>query len=234
MIHHESLSRGEDTAPEKQARLLREKQKLYEKHPWASTKEQAFDPFYSPNLVQWEKDAAYHVDYQYPYDKTVELKRVSDNSDKNSASDKEITRLFRREEAQRKLEKTNVCLAWLCRKLTGVDRHLFNIDSVTLEEGIVTITGWHVLRKQDNANLTKRLLIYDAQSVYEAKLFPKLRRDVEELFSQEADRTRNTALSGICLKFRASTLARGTYRIGIVVEKKGRTHLVCTAEQLDL
>ena len=52
LIHHESLSRGQDTSPEKQKRLASEKKRLYEKHPDLEGR----DPFYSPNLVQWKKD----------------------------------------------------------------------------------------------------------------------------------------------------------------------------------
>jgi len=225
LIHHESLSRGQDTAPEKQARLLREKQKLYEKHPWASPKAQTPDPFYSPNLVQWEKDAAYHVNYQYAFDRAVKLKHIPE---------KEKRRMFQREEFRSKLKKTNAYIFWLYDKLTRTDRHMLHIDGITQEEGIVTVTGWHVLRKQNNAKLVKRLWIYDSQGAYEAALSQKLRRDVEALFAQGTDHTQNTALSGFRLKFEAACLPKGRYSIGIVVEKKGRRHLVCSTEQFDL
>ena len=45
--HHESLSRGEDEAPEKLQRLLREKKKLYDRHPGLAG---GVDPYYSRNL----------------------------------------------------------------------------------------------------------------------------------------------------------------------------------------
>jgi len=44
--HHESLSRGADEAPEKLDRLLRERDKLYERHPQL----EGVDPYYSPDL----------------------------------------------------------------------------------------------------------------------------------------------------------------------------------------
>ena len=52
-----------------------------------------------------------------------------------------------------------------------------------------------------------------------------LRRDVEALFAQDR-RTKNTALSGICLKFDADKLPKGPYSIGIVVERGGRRRFV--------
>ena len=44
--HHESLSRGNDEAPEKLERLLKERDRLYERHPTLEGK----DPYYSPCL----------------------------------------------------------------------------------------------------------------------------------------------------------------------------------------
>ena len=64
LIHHESLSRGQDTSPEKQKRLAGEKRRLYEKHPAL----EGNDPFYSPNLVQWKKDVKYSVGYLYDFE----------------------------------------------------------------------------------------------------------------------------------------------------------------------
>lgn len=221
LIHHESLSRGQDTTPEKQKRLLREKQRLYDKHPSF----RANDPFYNPSLVQWEKDAAYHIHYQYSCDKTVKLEQVSE---------KEAFRLLRREAFRQKLKKTNVHISRIYNKLTGADRHMFHIDGIVQEDGVIIITGWHVLRKQNNADLMKRLWIYDSHSIYEAELFPKLRRDVEALFAQEADHTKNTTLSGICLKFDAVGIPKGQYALGIVVKESGKTCLVCTGQQIAL
>lgn len=45
-FHHESLSRGDDEAPEKLGRLLAERDRLYRRHPTLEGK----DPFYSPYL----------------------------------------------------------------------------------------------------------------------------------------------------------------------------------------
>ena len=223
LIHHESLSRGEDTAPEKKARLLCEKRKLYEKHPWASPKAQTPDPFYSPNLVQWEKDAAYHINYQYPCDKIVELEPLPVKYRRfTGRMYHPFLMWFLRKTVRKYLEQTHVHIAKLFNRLTGEAYHMFNIDQVTQEEGIVTITGWHVLRKQDNAKLVKKLWIRGLHwEEYEVELSPKLRRDVEALFAGER-RTKNTALSGICLKIDTSNLTRGKYMVGIVVKRRWR------------
>jgi hypothetical protein len=47
LVHHESISRGYDENPEKAARLLRERQHLYDVHPDFK----GYDPCYNPNLT---------------------------------------------------------------------------------------------------------------------------------------------------------------------------------------
>ncbi len=220
LIHHESVSRGADTAPEKRERLLRERRRLYEKHAWAMTKTGGYDPFYSPNLVQWEKDAAYHVNYLYACEKPKPLKPLTEEGKRT------LLKWFMQDNIRQHLERMNVRLADGYRKLTGENRQLFHIDQIVQEDGTVTVTGWHVLRGKDNAGLTKTLLIFGpAWKKYEAESAPKLRRDVEALFAQDR-RTKNTALSGICLKFDADKLPKGPYSIGIVVERGGRRRFV--------
>lgn len=220
LIHHESVSRGADTAPEKKERLLREKQKLYEKHAWAMTKTGGYDPFYSQNLVQWEKDAAYHVNYLYACEKTVSLKPLAEEGKRT------LLKWFVLDDIRQHLERINVRVEDGYRKLTGENRHMFHIDQIVQEDGTVTVMGWHVLRGKDNAGLTKTLLIFGpAWEKYEVQLQPKLRRDVEALFAQDR-RTKNTALSGICLKFDAANLPKGHYSAGIVVQRGRRRRFV--------
>lgn len=47
LVHHESVSRGYDEAPEKAARLKRERERLYQMHPNFV----GYDPCYNPNLT---------------------------------------------------------------------------------------------------------------------------------------------------------------------------------------
>lgn len=57
--HHESLSRGADETPEKLERLLRERDKLYKRHPALEGK----DPYYSPFLNREGLDTAIRPAY---------------------------------------------------------------------------------------------------------------------------------------------------------------------------
>lgn len=59
LIHHESVSRGNDLEDsEKFDRLMREQEKLYERYPQFRGK----DPFYSPNLAQHKVDFSLNLD----------------------------------------------------------------------------------------------------------------------------------------------------------------------------
>jgi len=53
MYHHESVSRGYETTPEKIARFKTEKDALFKRHPEILTKG---DPFYNPNLTHDKED----------------------------------------------------------------------------------------------------------------------------------------------------------------------------------
>lgn len=57
LVHHESVSRGYDEKPEKAARLLRERNHLYEVHPDFK----GYDPCYNPNLTPDKGDFSLNV-----------------------------------------------------------------------------------------------------------------------------------------------------------------------------
>lgn len=201
LLHHESLSRGQDTSQEKKARLEREKILLYKKHELLINK----DPFYSEHLVQWKKDVAYSCNYLYPYDKINKPRLLSK---------KETEKLPR--EYQNKY----------IRKLTGDNRSMFEIDRAEVSEleETVAIEGWYVMRGHDNARHDKKLLLKNTvnSKTYEMQLYPKLRYDVEALFQEDTKGacagTRNVALAGIQCIMDRRMLESGTYQIGIQVE----------------
>lgn len=72
LYHHESVSRGYDNKnSEKMKRLIRERTKLYEKHPdfvhW--------DPFYSPNLTSYDVDCSLNLQSEVRYN---EIRRITE------------------------------------------------------------------------------------------------------------------------------------------------------------
>jgi len=231
LIHWESLSRGQDTSPEKQKRLADEKKRLYRKHLLLKGR----DPFYSPNLVQWKKDVEYNTGYLYDFDRQSTPVLLGDDEENGK----------RKHAILKKLDFRN-CLHAACKKaariydrLTGYDKLMLSIDFVGDNDGKsddnVTIEGWFAVRNRDNADMIRKLwLIYetrnfDFHSVYEFEAAPKLREDVAQLLEKKDSKknTQNTALSGIQVNFPKSALKPGTYRIGVLWDNK----LVCDLEK---
>ena len=235
LIHHESLSRGQDTLPERQRRLAGEKQKLYQKYPLLN----AADPFYSPHLVQWRRDVEYNTGYLYAFDRQAEpVMRGCDR-----AAKKRERSLFKRAHIRDMLCEKCAPAAKLYDRLTGYCDMMFHIDNIRYGDGItdgkttdnntddmVVIEGWSAVRNADNADLPRRLWLIGAESccAYEFDIAPKLREDVAAVLEEGAgNRTKNTALSGIQVNIAISTLKPGTYGIGVVCNNK----LVCDQEK---
>jgi glycosyltransferase involved in cell wall biosynthesis len=207
LIHHESLSRGQDTSPEKKRRLIGEKHRLYEKHPDM----RAYDPFYSPNLVQWKWDSEYNENILYGYDK-------------------KITPVILRPNDIKKLPKAHENK--YIKKLTGENLIMFNIDGIDdiadienmYDKDMLLIRGWVVLRDRDNSDkkCKKQLLlksVTDGNSIYAINIIPKQRLDVAALFD---DKTKNAANSGINVFFEKKDIPKGQYIIGVLLENNRR------------
>lgn len=226
LIHHESLSRGQDTSPEKQKRLAAEKEKLYQKHPLFHAR----DPFYSPNLVQWEKDGEYHTGYLYDFDEQKKPALLG----KDGKTGKRERAIRRKYEIRNFLYEKCRLAAKIYDRLTGYRDVMLHIDSVGYGDKIaadnVTIEGWYAVRNMDNADMPRKLWLMDTvcgcddRRVYEFDIAPKLREDVAALLEgEDRNRTGNTALSGIQVNFRRSDVEPGTYRIGVCCQSR----LIC-------
>lgn len=205
LIHHESLSRGQDTSPEKQARLQTEKKRLDDKHPNLIGK----DPFYSPNLIQWKKDVAYNCNVSYLFDNVLDAHKMS-----------------KAESVKLPKEHQN---KWI-RKITGENRVMFQIDSVECGVEEVVIDGWAALHKRDNAYVEMQLLLKQEEAMYCLPVYKQLRYDVEALFDKQD--TPHAALNGIHVVIKKATLINGIYQIGIkITDKKSGDSFVSFSEQ---
>jgi hypothetical protein len=207
LIHHESLSRGSDTTPEKKKRLINEKHKLYEKHPDM----RAYDPFYSPNFVQWKWDSKYSENIIYEYDR-------------------EVTPVMLEQEEIKKLprEHRNKYI----KRLTGENLLMFNIDGVDYidsienmyDKNMLLIRGWVVQRDKDNSDnkCKKQVLlksVSDENIIYKLEIHPKQRGDVANMAGAC---TIDGANSGINVLFSEDGLPKGKYIIGVLFENNRR------------
>lgn len=231
LIHHESLSRGQDTSQEKQQRLADDKEKLYKKYPLLNAR----DPFYSPNLVQWRKDAAYNTGYLYPFDRQVEPVLLENSGEPG----KRKHAVLKKYDIRKRLYSKCSPAAKIYDRLTGYHDMLLQIDSIRYDNGIIddkitdnnlTIEGWSAVRNVDNADLSRKLWLISAEEVrspdlrrvYEFDIAPKLREDVAAVLGAE-----NAALSGIQVSIGKSALKPGTYCVGVVCGNK----LLCDQEK---
>ncbi len=187
LIHHESLTRGQDDTEEKKQRLAKEAARLYEKHNrfWG------YDPFYSRHLVQYKKDVDYNCHYLYPYDMIGEAEKVE-----------KLPRLYKNK---------------LLAKLSGQQLSMANIDGVEEIADIITVTGWYVLQKHDNALMDKYLVLHNRENGHtvRVKAEPWIRKDVTGIFLN-VEGTLHTDLSGIKVHLDKKKLPKGEYRIGVL------------------
>jgi len=257
LIHHESLSRGQDTSSEKQKRLAVDKKRLYERHALLN----AQDPFYSPNLVQWKKDAEYNTGYLYDYDRQNTPVLLEDDGE----SGKRKQAVFKRYDRRNWLQQRCRYAAKIYERIMGYQKILFQIDSIGYHMGnvgcnnstldnmvtsvfetddVLTIEGWCAVRDTDNASIFRKLWLIcrtrnvDYRNVYEFDIKPKLREDVAALLEKTQSgansgsksrkrETKNTALAGIQVNINRKDLKPGTYQIGVLCNNK----LVCDMEK---
>lgn len=199
LIHHESLSRGQDTAPEKRKRLADEKARLYAQYPAF----RAWDPFYSPHLVQWKRDTDYTANYLYACDKLAAPSQMAVSGMKKLLG----------------WHGRAGILGKLYDRVTGYHLLMAHIDSIEQEEQTVTVNGWCVQRARSNAGISRKLCLCSAEAVYLFEIPPKLREDVAEAFAAD-QKTAQVALSGIQVRFETRDLRRGCYKLAVLFHEK--------------
>lgn len=153
LYHHESLSRGNDMLEEgKYERLLREKKKLYERHPAFHGK----DPFYSRHLTT--DSIFYFCNYHYDY----ERRDVALRPDRK--------RIYR-------LPARNKIHPFYFVDYAGMERKL-ELD----EEASYRIEGWCFLKDADNARYkTYVLLENEKKQNWRFPVMQRYRTDVNEI-----------------------------------------------------
>lgn len=159
LLHHESASRGlDEESEEKWDRLLREKAKLYGRHPLFRKR----DPYYSEQLVDNAPD--YRIGYRYPYERLL------------------LTVAPKRREKRENLRRHLFEGVMLTLERVG-KQHKIHLN----EPDILEAEGWCYLLGQDNCQF-ERLLILEAKEgdfYYQAPVHERLRPDVEAILPQQ-------------------------------------------------
>lgn len=190
LFHHESISRGADTSPEKEARLLRERKRLYEKHPNLN----GVDPFYHPQLVQMRLDAAYHVNVLMDYEKADTMsfvQKLEGRGGINATSNSLIRKVMRK----------------------GPEM-MMSVDAVTRKDGMLLIEGWASMTDASNL-LYERELLLVGENCYKVTIYPKYRPDTKAVLVQQS----YAELSGFVAKLGKQDIAKinaGKYQLGML------------------
>lgn len=197
--HHESLSRGDDEAPQKLERLLEERRILYSRHPDL----EGVDPYYSVGLNRDGLDTRIRPAY-----------RTAGNRVQMLIGTPCVLR--KGELAQ---YRKDACLMVRVESVLSGDRAAQN-GSIRREENEkcgVLITGYGVVLGDDNACYKMSLLLCKEspeegeESGYRIPLEPQYRPDLTENLTDQ----KNVALCGFAVYLAPGVAAPGKYRIGM-------------------
>ncbi len=207
--HHESLSRGGDEAPQKLARLLSEKAKLYARHPLFAD---GFDPYYSRHLNREGLDTTIRPGYVTAKNALQEIGAVKSAETKSAFTCQTAVPAGYREDA---------CL------LLRVER---------CEEACVQ--GYSVVLGSDNACFEWTVILERVQEADAAEkaspgnaaytewegsprfyTAPLTRQYRPELIENMADQ-QNVALCGFWWRPVKGSLPAGAYRVGVLAKSR--------------
>lgn len=210
LYHHESLSRGKDgESEEKQLRLLREKDILYERHQELYGK----DPFYHPYLTMDMLESEYSPAYRYEV--TIDMPWAE-----ASLCTKEV--LSARED--RCLVVGMECAMDLYKWQYGVSPDKGEVKISSDEMGYY-FQGYSFVIGADNACYKKTLLLKNKEfgEVWGIALARRYRQDIKENLKDQL----NVDLTGYAAKLRKKILSPGVYQFGMLaVDQCSRQKLV--------
>lgn len=210
VYHHESLSRGKDgESEEKQRRLMREKDLLYERHQELYGK----DPFYHPYLVSDALEQEYNPACHYQVTLEMPWAKVKPVGKALAAA---------REDA---------CLVVGVESVVDIYKWKHGVDASKRkekpgqEEMGYYFQGYSFVIGADNACYDKKLLLKAKESgdIFEIPLENKYRQDIKNNLADQL----HVDLTGFAAKLQAGRLPGGVYQLGMLAcDRCSRTKLV--------
>ena len=198
--HHESLSRGDDEAPEKVERLLRERDKLYERHPGLA----GADPYYSVHLNRKGLDTGIRPAYL-----------TAGNETQQSGG-----RTFR---FDMKGYRSDTCLMARvedCRGRSVVGYSVVLGDNNACWEKLLLLgkmPGTETLQgRESRKNDMKMTEVSKMEMIYALRIKAQYRPDLEENMPDQV----NVALCGFDIEIEAGEIPAGKYRLGIAARNR--------------
>lgn len=201
LYHHESLSRGHDgESEEKQMRLMREKDILYERHRDLYGK----DPFYHPYLTTDRLEVEYTIEYDYHLMEDMQWAKAKTDT-KNVESAREDKCLVVGME----------CAVDIYKWKYGVSREKRKVQADSQDMGYF-FQGYSFVIGADNACYKKKLLLKNKEneSVLSIPIENRCRPDIKNNLKDQV----NVDLTGFAVKVPDGRIPAGTYRFGIMAE----------------
>lgn len=201
LYHHESLSRGHDgDSEEKQMRLMREKDILYERHRGLYGK----DPFYHPYLTTDRLELEYNLEYQYHMleDMAWSKVQIDTKSVENAREDKCLVVGME-------------CAMDIYKWKYGVSRSKGKIQADSQDMGYF-FQGYSFVIGSDNACYRKKLLLQNKENgrIFSIPVENKYRQDIKNNLKDQT----NVELTGFAAKVQSGRIPTGTYRFGMLAE----------------
>lgn len=196
LLHHESISRGQDTTEEKRSRLLRERSKLYEMHP----EQVAADPYYPYDvdsgygLCHAYLDTSIHPAFE---DGILPVQTVVPDCCDPSKEHKHFPQ-------KGEHIKLNPCLKIEVEQLYK--------DAAQY----IHVAGHSFVIGSDNSHFTYTLLLCGVDRTYAATLQPLRRKDLERNMPDQV----NVGLAGFHVQIQAHDIAEGKYRIEVYAKDR--------------
>ena len=192
--HHESLSRGDDESREKLERLMRERTRLYEKHPGLYGR----DPYYHDYLTSDILDSNYTYAYEYEYDsgkrtKVVAPKRFNHRIVNGPYDDCLII----------SLEQCGSLEYWLGPK-----------EAKEEDKDTIYIGGYAFVTGSDNSCFDFKILLKGETGIYYIPVNRLYRPDLEINLDPEE----NAVLCGFSIRPDVSRLPAGDYQVGVIAK----------------
>ena len=210
LYHHESLSRGNDgESEEKQLRLLREKDILYERHQ----KLYGHDPFYHPYLTTDMLESKYAPAYHYQVTLDMPWSEVSPCT-------KEVMQAREDECLRVGME----CAMDIYKWQYGVSPKKGNVKPVPSDMGYY-FQGYSFVIGADNACYVKKLLLrnQDSGQIWAVPIENRYRKDIRNNLKDQI----NVDLTGFAAKLHRDAVPAGVYRFGMLAKDQcSRSKLV--------
>lgn len=197
LIHHESVSRGQDNTEEKRDRLLRERSKLYEMHPT----QVSVDAFYP-----YETKTGYGLCYAY-LDTTI--RPAYEDGEGRVQKVTHIQAVPSDKEQQVFAQKPEHVKLNPCLKL--------QIEQLYQEqESTIHVAGYSFVIGSDNSTFAYTLVLRGEERLYRVELKRVRRQDLEKNMPDQI----HVGLAGFHVEVPVKELEKGRYRIEVYAKDK--------------